>query len=226
MLCRTWWAIYILDRRLALESGRPFLIQDANIDTSLPLPVSDEWLSRAMDHADTMFQMQHDVGLAKELDRLPFSMLLYVECLVRFYRIVGKVWPALYGRSNNGPSAIVEYADASLSKLMREVPPGLKYKPDVPWEEQATGRPRWQMKQALLFFMVRWFLFCFVTDFKVYELYISWWLTANFLTVLHISSSFDKTAQCRRTVGQADRRRRARIHDNARPACWRHTRRA
>lgn len=153
MLSRTWWAIYILDRRLALESGRPFLIQDANIDTALPLPVSDEWLNRYIDRPEKMTQMQHDPDLAKELARTPFSLVLYVECLVRFYRVVGKVWPALYGKSN-GPSAIVEYADASLSKLMRDAPPGLTYKPDIPWEEQAAGRPRWQMKQALLFFMV------------------------------------------------------------------------
>ncbi|KAG7142776.1 Patulin cluster transcription factor patL like protein [Verticillium longisporum] len=33
MYTRSWWSIYVLDRRLAIESGRPYLIQDSNVDT-------------------------------------------------------------------------------------------------------------------------------------------------------------------------------------------------
>ena len=43
---RLWWCIYLLDRRLAIETGRPFLIQDVNFDVGLPHNVSDEWLTR------------------------------------------------------------------------------------------------------------------------------------------------------------------------------------
>lgn len=41
---RTWWAIYILDRSLALELGRPTLIEDSDCDVSLPAGVDDAYI--------------------------------------------------------------------------------------------------------------------------------------------------------------------------------------
>ncbi|KAK3293516.1 fungal-specific transcription factor domain-containing protein [Chaetomium fimeti] len=42
---RTWWTIYILDRSLAIELGRPMLIDDSDCDVSLPAAVDDHHLS-------------------------------------------------------------------------------------------------------------------------------------------------------------------------------------
>ncbi|RCI15913.1 hypothetical protein L249_3223 [Ophiocordyceps polyrhachis-furcata BCC 54312] len=41
---RTWWAMYILDRSMATENGRPYLIDDADCDVSLPAAVDDHYL--------------------------------------------------------------------------------------------------------------------------------------------------------------------------------------
>lgn len=41
---RTWWAIYIMDRSMALESGRPYLINDEDCDVLLPAGVDDQYL--------------------------------------------------------------------------------------------------------------------------------------------------------------------------------------
>ncbi|KAK0639422.1 fungal-specific transcription factor domain-containing protein, partial [Cercophora newfieldiana] len=41
---RTWWTIYILDRNLALELGRPSLIDDSDCDVSLPAGVDDHYI--------------------------------------------------------------------------------------------------------------------------------------------------------------------------------------
>ncbi|RYO90031.1 hypothetical protein DL764_008499 [Monosporascus ibericus] len=41
---RVWWAMYILDRTLSLELGRPFVIDDADCDVSLPEPCDDHYL--------------------------------------------------------------------------------------------------------------------------------------------------------------------------------------
>ncbi|KAK0740156.1 fungal-specific transcription factor domain-containing protein [Schizothecium vesticola] len=41
---RTWWALYILDRSLALELSRPLLIDDADCDVALPAPVDDHFI--------------------------------------------------------------------------------------------------------------------------------------------------------------------------------------
>jgi hypothetical protein len=38
---RVWWTIYILDRSLAVELGRPMLIDDSDCDVSLPLALDD-----------------------------------------------------------------------------------------------------------------------------------------------------------------------------------------
>ncbi|KAK3989589.1 putative transcription factor [Cladorrhinum sp. PSN332] len=42
---RTWWAIYIMDRTLAVELGRPMLIDDFDCDVSLPAGVDDCFIS-------------------------------------------------------------------------------------------------------------------------------------------------------------------------------------
>lgn len=41
---RTWWTIYILDRSLALDLGRPMLIDDTDCDVSLPAGVDDAYI--------------------------------------------------------------------------------------------------------------------------------------------------------------------------------------
>jgi len=41
---RTWWTVYILDRTLALELGRPTMIDDADCDVSLPAGVDDHFI--------------------------------------------------------------------------------------------------------------------------------------------------------------------------------------
>lgn len=39
-ISKVFWSIYILDRRWALGIGLPFVIQDEDIDSNLPEPVS------------------------------------------------------------------------------------------------------------------------------------------------------------------------------------------
>ncbi|OTA57940.1 hypothetical protein K449DRAFT_407630 [Hypoxylon sp. EC38] len=41
---RVWWAIYILDRTLSMELGRPFMIDDGDCDVALPEPFDDHYL--------------------------------------------------------------------------------------------------------------------------------------------------------------------------------------
>jgi hypothetical protein len=35
-----FWSVYVMDRRWSLNAGLPFLIQDGDIDPTLPEPVS------------------------------------------------------------------------------------------------------------------------------------------------------------------------------------------
>ena len=39
-IVKLFWSIYVLDRRWSLGMGRPFALQDRDIDASLPKPVN------------------------------------------------------------------------------------------------------------------------------------------------------------------------------------------
>jgi hypothetical protein len=64
MARRLWWCIYLLDRRLAIETGRPFLIQDINVDVGLPGNVSDEWLTT---HKTTQLATRVNVSATEQI---------------------------------------------------------------------------------------------------------------------------------------------------------------
>ncbi|KAK3344183.1 fungal-specific transcription factor domain-containing protein [Lasiosphaeria hispida] len=74
---RTWWTIYILDRSLALELGRPPLIDDADCDVSLPAGVDDHFI--------------HDGGMLVPNGAEPLThSLLAIIHVLRSYTALGK----------------------------------------------------------------------------------------------------------------------------------------
>jgi len=74
---RTWWTLYILDRTLALELGRPTLIDDADCDVSLPASVDDHFI--------------HDGGMLVPNGAEPLThSLLAIIHVVRSYTALGK----------------------------------------------------------------------------------------------------------------------------------------
>ncbi|KAK4228300.1 putative transcription factor [Podospora fimiseda] len=74
---RTWWAIYILDRALALELGRPMLIDDADCDVSLPAGIDDCFIS------------EHGPRVPTGAQPLTHSLLAVIH-VVRSYTAIGK----------------------------------------------------------------------------------------------------------------------------------------
>ncbi|KAI1330778.1 fungal-specific transcription factor domain-containing protein [Xylariaceae sp. FL0255] len=62
---RVWWAIYVLDRTLSFDLGRPFAIDDDDCDVALPEPVDDHLLSpdgpRQAPSANSMTQFLHPI---------------------------------------------------------------------------------------------------------------------------------------------------------------------
>lgn len=153
LFCRLWWAIYAIDRRLALESGRPYLIQDTNVDAALPLAVSDEWMSRFALTQQTAAQLQNEIAVEAAHKNVTF--LPYVETMISFYGIVGRAWPFLYGlKTSNTEQASAESLDTAISELMNSVPRNISYRPDVGYREQFEGSPHWQVKQAMLTYTV------------------------------------------------------------------------
>lgn len=144
----------MLDRRLAIESGRPYLIQDNNIDAALPLELSDEWLSRHQSNPKRAAGLQQEIDV--EVSGAPVTPMPYLIAMVRFSRVVGKAWELLYGVRSSGQtsSAMIEYADTVLSNLLETLPAELFYDPKKTPEEQFRTRQRWQVKQTMLLFTV------------------------------------------------------------------------
>ncbi|KAL6366195.1 hypothetical protein LRP88_00292 [Fusarium phalaenopsidis] len=151
LYCRAWWVIYMIDRRIALESGKPFLIQDSNVDTALPIDLSDEWMTRFSTRNEKMAELQHEITAEVARDILP-SPIPYVVAMIRYSRVAGKAWEVLYGvKASSAPTfAMVEYVDTVLCKLLDTAPKNLRYDPDEPYEYQFSTSLRWQIKQTVI----------------------------------------------------------------------------
>ncbi|KAI1340088.1 fungal-specific transcription factor domain-containing protein [Xylariaceae sp. FL0016] len=78
---RVWWAIYVLDRTLGLEMGRPFMIDDNDCDTALPEPCDDHFL--------------HSDGLVHPPNAPPLTHTLHaIISVVRSYSTLRKALSA------------------------------------------------------------------------------------------------------------------------------------
>lgn len=156
LFCRIWWSIFILDRRTALESGRPYLIQESISNAELPLELSDKWLSKVKDRPETMAALKDEI--AAELAMQHVTTLPYINAMVRYSRIASKAWDLIYGikaSSNLSSSHMVDYADTILCGLLETSPRDLAYDPSKPVDSQFSDRPRWKIKQTMLLFTVR-----------------------------------------------------------------------
>lgn len=154
LYCRTWWCIYIIDRRIAIESGRPCLIQDNNFDTALPLDLDDDWMNRFAKSADPAASLQQEIAASTAAGSA--TPVPYLAAIVRFSRVAGKAWDLLYGvkASSMSSSAMVGYVDMALCDLLENLPVSLAYNPKLAYQDQFAGRQRFQAKQSLLLFMV------------------------------------------------------------------------
>ncbi|KAH6688490.1 fungal-specific transcription factor domain-containing protein [Plectosphaerella plurivora] len=158
MFNRAWWCIYVLDRRLGLESGRPCIIQDSNVDTTPPVNLGDEWLTRYLSRTEKPAQLQREIALEVAANRV--TSMPYLQAMVRYSKVVGKVWELLYGikGSRSNSSAMVEYADTVLCNLLEVLPESLSYDPNVAGDVQFSTRLRWQVKQTMLLYICTHFL--------------------------------------------------------------------
>ncbi|KAL1625555.1 hypothetical protein SLS56_007302 [Neofusicoccum ribis] len=151
MYRRVWWCVYILDRRYALESGRPFMTQDFNVDAPLPRNISDDWLSSHRKDTQTSLQMADQIRSHLQEDHS--TSVPYLSAIANYSRIVGKVWEALYGARETEavPGFFLnEYLETLLSKFEAELPPEFLYSPNEQFETQFDSMPWWQIKQKML----------------------------------------------------------------------------
>jgi hypothetical protein len=146
MARRFWWCIYLMNRRLAIETDRPFLIQDVNIDIGLPRTVSDECLSR---YRGTSHLIRAD-DTANERSH---TTVPYLIAMASYSRIIGKVWEDLYGAStaHSSPSSFLnEYLGLLITQSQKDLQPEFSYDARRPGSCRASGLAWWQIKQQLI----------------------------------------------------------------------------
>ncbi|KAK7413669.1 hypothetical protein QQX98_007451 [Neonectria punicea] len=159
MFTRVWWCLYALDRRLSLETGRPFVIQDVNNDTRIPCNVSDDWLERHKSATATVLKLENEIRCESLLARK--TAMPYLEATITYSRVVGDVWKAVYGAdatARTTPGIMCDYLDLLLENWRQTIPSCLKYEPSVPYESQFSDREWWQIKQCLFSHMRYTFL--------------------------------------------------------------------
>ncbi|PVH76619.1 hypothetical protein DL98DRAFT_387072, partial [Cadophora sp. DSE1049] len=112
MFKRTWWCMYVLDRRVSLVLGRPFMIQDNNITVALPREVDVATPRSVLD----FYHM--------EAESTNLSLIPYLNVMVGYSRVVGKVWETLFGAESGSKTSsyVHEYLDSLVYGWMESVP--------------------------------------------------------------------------------------------------------
>lgn len=75
---RLFWSIYVLDRRWSFGTGMPFALQDADIDPSLPEPVSS-----VLSHSMNLYSFTQAIDVP------------YLNVMIAYSRIGSKVWRSI-----------------------------------------------------------------------------------------------------------------------------------
>ncbi|KAH7145813.1 fungal-specific transcription factor domain-containing protein [Dactylonectria estremocensis] len=150
MLRRVWWCIYVLDRRLCLETGRPFFILDLNSNTELPSNVSDVWLSAHRFSQNTTSDIH--TAIVKELQRNSCSSVSYLKAMIEYSRIVGKVWESMY-TAPFAKQTLSDYIEVLLDHWLDTLPPTLVYDGNAKRGSQELTITRTVMFQRFLLYL-------------------------------------------------------------------------
>ncbi|KAF9892485.1 hypothetical protein FE257_001594 [Aspergillus nanangensis] len=145
---RLWWCLYAMDRRLAIETGHPFLIQDINVDILHPRDLSDEWLSRHKDDPRISGELSDEIQT--EIARDPITPIPYLVAMIRYSRVVGKIWETIYSAGANDafPSpGLLEYLEQLLQGAQKEVRPEFSSQTGA---HQPNSELWWRTKQRML----------------------------------------------------------------------------
>ncbi|PYH89036.1 hypothetical protein BO71DRAFT_390441 [Aspergillus ellipticus CBS 707.79] len=150
---RTWWSLYLLDRRLAIETGHPFVIQDINVDTPLPQDVDDEWLSRSRRDPT----LAPYVAPSGETTGAPATPIPYLRAMITYSKVLGKVWEGMYGATSSESSnhPLREHLDWMLSRAQNDVQSEFAHPFPGQHRHDAAETPWWLVKLKRLM-RIRW----------------------------------------------------------------------
>jgi Fungal specific transcription factor domain len=115
---RTWYSIYVLDRLLALQLGRPPAIYEGDFSVGLPSRLDDTAMS---DVVHTSSQASNEGPLAGD----------YFIAMIQFSQIIGRVLRGLYSLSRVGSAegtlSAIENLDRELLQWKNSLPRVLRF---------------------------------------------------------------------------------------------------
>ncbi|KAJ5638151.1 hypothetical protein N7490_008030 [Penicillium lividum] len=148
---RLWWCLYLMDRRLAIETGRPFLIQDVNVDVGLPRNVDDKLLKQSQ--RTTQLYNSDQATAESEMASVP-----YLIAMASYSKVIGKVWEALYGAAMSDSTSsplLNEYLEHLITQSQKGIHKEFSFDPHNPGSDGTSGLPWWQIKQKFIM-RIRW----------------------------------------------------------------------
>ncbi|KAE8150688.1 fungal-specific transcription factor domain-containing protein [Aspergillus avenaceus] len=157
MVRRLWWCLYSLDRRLAIETGHPFLIQDVNVDTAHPRNLSDEWLTSHEDGSKMNADIESDIE-GRAPDHL-ISPIPFLSATIRYSQVLGKIWEAIYGANMTDvvpSSSVLEYLDQLISRAQKDVRPEFCEHHQPNPEDRNRSNPLWWLIKQQMLMRIRW----------------------------------------------------------------------
>jgi hypothetical protein len=109
---RTFWSVYVLDRRWSFGTGMPFALQDADIDPNLSKPVSSHFIVPCWNSTKHFNQD----------DSTP-----YLNLMITYSAIGSKVWKQIANSENVIDKDDISYLDFQVLNWHRSIPESLKF---------------------------------------------------------------------------------------------------
>lgn len=133
---RTWWCLYLMDRRTSISTGRPCGIQDRDSDVDYPTALDDQ----------SLFPAQMESPMVLKNSKVP-----YLCQFVKFSSLCGEIYACVFGVKCQWPPKehVVLALDNKLRTFQLQLPDHLKFD-----QSTITSKPTWLAKQAL-FLMLR-----------------------------------------------------------------------
>lgn len=137
-----------MDRRLAIDTGCPFLIQDLNSDIPLPQNLDDDHIH----YHQAECNLSPGSALRAETPAGVATPIPYLTAMVTYSRVLGKVWEGIYSAKDTGtpPSPqICEYLECLISRVQKDIPREFVYHP---WQREDQTKPSvwWLARQQTL----------------------------------------------------------------------------
>lgn len=119
---RLFWSIYVLDHRWSFGTGLPFALQDADIDPTLPEPVSHTSISRP---TKALLYDLSKTDIYIKVHKVP-----YINAMITYSRIGSKVWRSVASLQGASAASLnieeINYLDYQIVQWQKSLPPSLQ----------------------------------------------------------------------------------------------------